>query len=886
MKLFRLPLGTKHVDADVAQELEFHLEMRAEELMRSGLTRAAALAQARAEFGDLGEARRELGGIGRRREGRRARLEWWREVLQDARIALRSYGRDPLFTAVVLLTLGLGIGANTTIFSLVHAALLRPLPYAQPDRLVTLVETVVGNGSRESAASYPDFQDWRAERRSFAGVEGYDGTNVSLSTAIGAERVQGARVSPGFFTLLGVRPVRGHWFTEADDAGGGGHAVILSYGAWQRRFGADPDIVGRSIAIDGVGYEVRGVAPPGLMLAPAGELEVWLPLGRTNEVRAHRFDHWVWVIARLQEGVTLEQARLRMAGVMSSLAVQYPESNAGRGVRLTPLAEAISTGTERPLLILFGAVALVLLIACSNVATLILARSITRSRELAVRAAIGAARGRILRQLLTENLLLALLGAAAGAILAVFGVRTVLATLPVRIRDQFAALQSASVNLTVLGFTIAVALGVGVLFGLAPALLGSRHAPAELLRSDTRVGSGRGQHRLRDALVVGELALTLVLLVGAGLLGRSVLALLRLDPGFRPEQVAIVRVALAGPSYEERQHQARFFEELLTRTRGLPGVAAIGAVSSAPLQGSFNNSFHVDGDPEPPPSARPEATTRAVAGDYFSALRIPVLQGRAVNSHDDLNAPYAVTISRDLARRLFGNRPAVGRRIRFYHWQDSAWTIVGVVGDVKTDRLDEPSIPTVYYSHFQGPANRMSLVVRATGDDAEALLPAVRREAQALDPTQAVYGGASMEQYVQESAAVASRRFLLVLLSAFAAAALMLALIGVYGVIAYSVAQRTREVAIRVALGATAASIITLISRSGVRLLVAGLGIGTVAALGLTRGLRSLLYGVKSADPWTYGLVALLLGVVVLVAGGIPARRATRVDPALTLRSE
>ncbi len=306
----------------------------------------------------------------------------------------------------------------------------------------------------------------------------------------------------------------------------------------------------------------------------------------------------------------------------------------------------------------------------------------------------------------------------------------------------------------------------------------------------------------------------------------------------------------------------------------------------APLRGGGTTSFHVGGEPEPAPGARPEATTRPVAGDYFSALRIPVLQGRAPNSHDDLKAPYAVAISRDLAARLFGKRPSVGRRIRFYHWQDSAWTIVGVVGDVSTDRLDVPAMPTIYYSHLQGPANRMSLVVRASGDNAEAFLPAIRREVLALDPTQAVYGGDTMVQYVQDSAAIASRRFLLSLLSGFAGAALLLALIGVYGVIAYSVAQRTREVAIRVALGATAASIISLISRNGVRLLLAGLGIGTVAALALTRAMRSVLFGVQPADPWTYGLVALVLGVVVLMAGGIPARRATRVDPAITLRSE
>ena len=887
-RLFRLPLGKKTVEADVDTELQFHLEMRIDELIRSGLPRAEAEARAQVEFGDLKRAQQELAAIGHRREAGIARAEWWRGVLQDARIALRSYARDPLFTLVVVLTLGLGIGANTTIFGLVDAALLRPLPYAEPHRLVHLWETHRGDVSNLSEASYPDFQDWRAERGIFAGAEGYDETNVSVSLPPDAppERLQGARVSPGFFDLLGIRPLRGRFFTPDDDGNGGGRVVLLSYGFWTRRLGADPDIVGRQLVIDGTGHEVRGVLPANFSFAPAGDVELWLPLGRSAEVRAQRFNHWVRVVGRLRDGVTLEQARQRMAAVMTGLAAQYPESNSGRGVLMTPLPEVVAAGMERPLLVLFGAVGLVLLIACANVATLLLARAVTRSRELALRSAIGAARSRLIRQLLTEHLVLSLAGAMLGVGIAALGVRGLLAILPDSVFSQLPTLRNAAVNLNALGFTTAVALGLGLLIGLAPALLLSRRSPAELLRSDSRTGTGKGHHRLRDALVMLELALTLVLLVGAGLLGRSLVALLRVDPGFTADQVVTVRVALAGPQYADGIRQNRFFEDVLARARALPGVVAVGAISNAPLQGGGTNTFHVDGEPEPPTASRPEATTRAVAGEYFSALRIPLLAGRVLEPQDDRTAPYAVVLSRDLSRRLFGDQPAVGRRIRFYGWQDSAWAIVGVVGDVKTDRLDAPAAPTVYYSHLQGPANRMSVVARSESADPTPLIPALRREVHKLDPAIAVYFTQTMGQYIESSEAVTSRRYILLLLGAFAAAALLLALIGVYGVIAYSVAQRTREVAIRVALGANRGHIVSLISRNGIRLLLTGLGFGSVAAFGLTRAMRSLLFGVGAADLWTYGVVALLLGAVVMIASAIPAWRATKVDPAITLRTE
>jgi putative ABC transport system permease protein len=751
---------------------------------------------------------------------------------------------------------------------------------------VQLWETHRGDVSSQSEASYPDFLDWRRERDLFAALEGYDETNVTVSDASGAEMVMGSRVTSGFFRMLGVSPRRGRSFGPEDDVSGGTRAVILSHGFWTRRFGANPDVVGRSVTIDGVPYEIRGVLPAQFSYAPVGDAAVWLPIGRSAETRAQRFNHWVRVVGRLRDGVTVDAARHRMADVMRTLAAQYPESNSGRGVLITPLPEVVRAGIERPVLVLFGAVGIVLLIACANVATLVLARSIERGREIAVRSAIGASRGRLLRQLLTENLVLALAGAVLGAWVAKEGVRLLVAAVPEAMFSQMPSLREASVDGAALGFTIAVAIGTGIIFGLAPAVLSSRRSAAELLRSDSRAGTGRARHRLRDALVMSEIALTLVLLVGATLMGRSLLALLRVDPGFTAERVATVRAALAGPSYADGTRQQLFFEELLPRVRSLPGVEAVGAISSPPLQGGGTNTFHVDGAPEPPPASRPEATTRAVAGDYFSALRIPLIEGRALSSHDDLKAPYAVVISESAARRLFGARSAVGERLRFYAWQDSAWTIVGVVGDVKTDALDAPAAATIYYSHLQGPANRMSIVARTAGADPSALIPAMRREVQAMDPKIAVYAASTMVERIERSQAVYSRRYLLVLLGSFAAAALLLAIIGVYGVIAYAVTQRTREIAIRIALGARSREVLTLVLRSGLRLVAAGIAVGAVAALALSRTLSSLLFGVHPADVWTYGLASLLLVLVAVAASYVPARRATRFDPAMALRSE
>jgi len=811
--------------------------------------------------------------------------DWFLEGVADAPFAIRSFRRQPRFTIVALLTLALGIGGTTAMFSVVNAVLLRPPPLPAPERLVLVRETHASDVRTNPTASYPDYQDLRSRRDLFASVEGYDGTNVTVSDAGAAEMVRGARITWGFLDMLGVRPARGRSFTVEDDVPGGTNAVIVTDGFWRRHFGAAPDVVGRTMTINGVPYVVRGVLPQGFYFASAGDADLWLPIDRSAETRTQRFNRWLNLVARLRDGVTVDVARSRTADVMRALEAQYPETNTGRGAIVTSLHEDAIAEIGRPVVVLFGAVALVLLIACANVASLTVARSLERAREIAIRGAIGASRARIVRQLLVEHVVLALAGGAVGAWLASALIRILLAKIPDAMFDRAPALRAVSVDVAAFAFAAGTAVLTAVAFGLAPALVASGRSANETLRSGGRTGTSRGHHRLRDSIVTAEIGMTFVILVAAVLMGRSVVALLGLNAGFSAEHVATVRVALSGPAYESGQRQQQFFENALERVRALPGVESTGAISQPPLGGSGANWFRVDGEPVPAPSERPEATLRAVAGDYFRTLRIPILHGRPLIARDDTTSAYAMVINESLARRLFGSpASALGRRLRVYGWQDSAWTIVGVAGDVRTGRLDKPAPPTIYYSHLQGPANRMTVLARIA-DDRQAIA-ALRRTINEVDPGAAVYGAGTMGELVQRSPAVASRRSVMVVFMTFALTALGLALVGVYGVLTHSVAQRSREIAIRGALGAAHADVIAMVVRDAVRLALAGIALGSAAALAITRSLSALLYGVTSADVTTYGLVALVLALVCVTVSWLPARRAAQVDPALALRAD
>lgn len=875
---------TRGVQRQVDDELRFHIESRAEELVRQGMSSDAALWRARSEFGDVEAARKQLAAIDQARTDRRSRAEWWEGLAQDATLAFRAYQRRPLLAVVILLTLGLGVGANSAIFSVAQAVLLRSLPYRDADRLVRLWETRRNDPNDLSQASYPGFLDWRAAREVFAGVEGFNGTNVTVSNGASAERVRGVRVTAGFFDLLGTRAMRGRTFAPDDDPPGGSPVVVITYEYWQRRFGAGDRAVGASVQIDGSPHTVIGVLPASFRFVDGDDAELYFPLGGSVDARRDRSNHWVLAIARLRDGVTLDVARERATSLMRVLATTNPETNDGRGVRVLPLHEAIVGPVQGTLHILLGAVAIVLLVACANVASLMLARAMERSGELALRTALGASRARLVRLLLTESLLLAIAGGVLGAWIASVAVPALVSVAPPAVLDQVPRLRDARVDGNVLLFTMSIAIVVGVAFGLAPALSVTRVASGEVLRTGARGGAARSTQRLRDALVAGQIACVVVLLSASGLLARSLGALLDVDPGFDARDAVAARIALAGPKYRSDVAQQRFFEELLSRVRSLPGVVSSGAVSNLPLQGGGASTFRVEGEAEPPESRRPEATMRGVAQNYFRAMGIRLIAGRELDARDDSAGPPAIVISETLARQLFGDRSALDGRLRFYAFPSRVWTVVGVVGDVKTSSLDAPSSPIVYFSHLQRAENRMTLAIRTR--QAGATIGSLNRIVADMDRDVAVYGSETLESRIEHSAAVYARRYPLTLIGSFAGATLALAVVGLYGLIAYSVAQRTRELAIRLAIGATNRSVLGLVLSRGLRLAVFGIVVGVPIAFVLERSLASLLYGVNRADPWTYVGVTILLVLVGIGASYLPARRATRVDVVTALRAE
>ena len=891
-RALRVRFGAKGVSSAIADEIAFHLDTRVRDLVARGVAERDARAIALREFGDVSAAQAELAHIDRRILGRARRAEWWADIRRDVVVSVRSLARQPALTAAILITLALGIGANAAIFSVVQSALLAPLPYDRPERLVHLWQTrSLANDRNET--SYPDFIDWRTSTRTFAGLEGYDPTNVTISIGDVPARIQGGRVTSGFFTLLGVHVSLGRAFVDGEDVPGAPRVVVISDRLWRRQYGGDPQVIGRTLAIDNVPYEIVGVLPERFHFAPIGVTDIWVPLDRSADTRADRFDQWLNVVARLRDGVTPDEAARDLALVMRRLASQYPKTNAGRGAIVVPLRDEI-VGDVRPLLLLLsGAVTLVLVIACANVAGLLLARSISRSRELAIRTALGASRARLVGQMLTESTLLSVVGGALAIWIATAGARVLVAAIPAGMRSGMPYWENVRLDTTTLFYTMAVAVITGLLFGLAPAITASRASVTDLLRRGGRGISG-GRTRLRDVLVAGEIALTIVLLVGTGLLARSLRELLRVNAGFDAGQVMTARIALAGPRYANDEALRRFFSDVLARVAAAPGVDAVGAVSNLPLGGGGTSAFRVSGLPEPSMSGRPEATMRAVAGDYFGAMRIRVLDGRAFTMRDDSAAPPVIVINESFAKQLLGVGRVVGARLRFYHFPEREWEVVGVVADVKTSRLDVAAPPTVYYSQLQAPENRMSLAIRlacrsgpSSGSCSETAVAAVVRRAVAeSDPNVPVYGVATMEQQLVDSPAVFARRYPLLLVGLFAATALVLAVVGLYGVISYSVAQRAREFGIRAALGASPRAIRESVLRRAAVVAGVGMLVGVPSALASTGAMRGMLFGVKAADPLTYVGACGLLGAVALVASWIPARRATRVDPRIALNAD
>jgi len=882
---FRFPWRTAdQVSAEVEEELGFHLEMVAEELAAQGWPAEQARLEAVRRFGDVEGTKRFCRALEVRKETRMKWMETLGELGQDLRFAGRQLAKSPGFTLVAVLTLALGIGATTSIFSVVYGVVLRALPFAEAERLVRPY-FVSPEGEPRGAFSVANFLDWRAESKTIAGATAmYQGT-MNLSGGGGEpERLPGAFVTADYFSVLGVRPVAGRTFAPDEDSPKAALTVVISEELWQRRFGRDPEVVGRSLLLNGKPHTVVGVIARGTQL-PAGA-DAWVPMVFTEDDRNQRGAVYLAVVARLAPGVTLEQARAESDVIGRRLAEQYPEANASymKGMTIKPLREQIVGETRKPLLVLLGAVGFVLLIACTNVANLLLVRAASREGEIVIRSALGAKRSRIVRQLLTESLVLALVGGAAGVALASWALKALVKLAP----RGIPRLEEISLDSTALLFALGISLLTGILFGLVPALQTSRTDLIAVIREGTRGSKGRGGTRLRNALVVTEMALAVVLLASAGLLLRSFARLQEVDPGFKPESVVTFNLELPETKYTDEPKLRAFLAALTERMHRLPGVESVGAtVFGLPLAGVDNTlSFQIEGRPPLPPDKEESIRIAIVTPDFFRTVGVPVVRGRGFTAQDRQGAQQVVLLNESAVRRHFPGEEPLGKRFEL-GWTSDGVTrggeVVGIVADFKQNALEGEIDAQLFLPYDQAPLESLAVALRST-QDPQVVAAAVRTEVRELDPDLPVYGLQPMTEVV--AASTSQSRFYMLLLGGFAVVSLILAAIGIYGVIAYAVRQRTQEIGIRMALGATSERVMRMVVGQGLVLAGAGALAGLLGAYLATQGMQSLLYEVSASDPVIYTGVALVLVLVAAFASYLPARRAAEIEPQMTIRGE
>ena len=882
------------IHRDVDTELQFHIDTRTEELIRGGLSRDQARSAALREFGDLDDARDYIRQVDTDIEQQRRRRDIMGELRQDIAYGLRTLRRAPTFTITAILTIALGVGANTAIFSVVHGIVFKPLPFANPDQLVRVWSANPGSGARQASVSPVDLDDWRSQKTQFTDIGGWwfadGGSGVDLTGAGDPQRLSVAFVSPGFFPTLGTQPHIGRLPREDEmTRGGDDRVVVLSYGFWQRQFGADASQVDQTLTLNGAPYRVVAVMKPEMRF-PSERVEVWIPYSTIPDESIPRIRpvRVMDVVARMKPGVALAQATQDMNAITQRLAATYPEDANWSGATVMPLADAITGNVRRGLVSLLGAVGFVLLMACVNVASLLLARSTMREREVALRLSLGATPGRVARQMMTESVMLSLIGGAVGVAGAAFGARALVALAA----GQLPRTAEVTLDRTVLAFALLASIVTGLLFGLAPALRARATDLQTALREAGRGLVSGGSQRLRSGLVVVEVALAVVLIVGAGLMTRSFIELLRVDLGFRPDKILAVNFSI-NTSRHPNQAYRQVYRDIIDRVRTVPGIVSAGATKHAPFRGNGERVGFVPEGMNPRPGDQPpSAPLHHISDGYFATIGARMIEGREYNVDDGaLRAPTpgeapvfggqpSFIVNRALAEAHFPGGRAVGKTIRL---GDTPVPIIGVVENIRQTSIEEPVQPTIYINNMMNSRVGVTLVARTQGEPL-AVVNAVREAIWSVDREQTITSVTTFDQLVGD--AVARPRLLTVLLGLFGALGLILGAVGLYGVLSYLVSSRQREIGVRIALGAPRGAVLGMVVRRGLSMAIAGTAIGLAAAFALTRYLRDVLFGVEPTDPVTYAVVIFSMLAVSVLASAIPARRAATVDPAIAFRSD